>query len=186
LSVTLFVVSPPSLQARHEILVPGVSAVSVVASTQSAPRMIDSGSRIVQLTVTLLRYQPAEPSVPTVVGVISGGVGSPSTATAPGTTSSAAPTTTLRAVIPRSRRPRCRGTRSRRSSGHKTCRAPHPRGAVSPPEANPSLQTCQIGTVPRGTQDEPRNRRIRAQSRLTPANACAPATRTAADSVAMS
>src|SRR5262249_25227018 len=51
-------------------------AVSVVMDVEPHPvddAMPDSGSVAFQVTVTLLTYQPFEPSVPAIVGVITGG-----------------------------------------------------------------------------------------------------------------
>src|SRR5512145_1729498 len=69
LIVTLFVIEVPSVmfQAEHVSFVPGVSTLSVVALQPS----LCSAPVYVQLTVTLLRYQPFEPGVPTMVTVMS-------------------------------------------------------------------------------------------------------------------
>jgi hypothetical protein len=52
------VVVPPSLAAEQVKSVPGVSAVSVFESQPVVERMIDSGSTIDQLRVTVPRNQP--------------------------------------------------------------------------------------------------------------------------------
>src|SRR5918995_488683 len=70
LIVTLLIVSSPPLDAEQVIFVPAVSALSVLASH---PVEI-SAPTTVQLTVTLLRYQPFAPSVPKMETVISGGL----------------------------------------------------------------------------------------------------------------
>src|SRR5919204_6965806 len=82
--VLLTVVVPPSLVAEQVSVVPVVSAVSVIASQPLVERITDSGSVTDQFTVTLLVYQPFEPSVPVMTGVTTGGVGSPGTSGAPG------------------------------------------------------------------------------------------------------
>ncbi len=89
-------VIPPSLSAVQVSVMPVVSALSVRASQPSVDRMIDSGSTMLQLTVTVVTYHPFEPSVPEMIGVTTGGVGSPGTSgavpAAPGVSSR--PTTT--------------------------------------------------------------------------------------------
>jgi hypothetical protein len=71
------VVVPPSLDAEQVKVAPVVSAVIVVASQPLVDRITDSGSTTVQLSVTLVVYQPFVPSVPKMTGVTCGGVGSP-------------------------------------------------------------------------------------------------------------
>jgi hypothetical protein len=71
------VVVPPSLDAEHVKVAPVVSDVIVVASQPLVDRITDSGSTTVQLSVTLVVYQPFVPSVPKMTGVTCGGVGSP-------------------------------------------------------------------------------------------------------------
>ncbi len=101
LIVTVLLVPSPPLLAVHVIFVPGVSVIRVCV-----PQPVEVSSPVtVQLTVTLLRYQPFNPSVPVMVTVISGG-----TATAlgapPRTAATTAQTKTSRREIPR--RPRRR------------------------------------------------------------------------------
>src|SRR5438876_4564118 len=79
LIVTVLVVTPPSLVAEQVKDAPTVSATSVVASQPCSSKITDSGSWTIQLSVTLLTYQPLAPSVPYRTGVTSGGVGSPGT-----------------------------------------------------------------------------------------------------------
>src|SRR5439155_19903450 len=66
--------NPAPFVAEHVRVVPGVSAVSVVAVQPDEDAMPDSGSLTLQLTVTLLLYQPFAPNVPAKCGVINGGV----------------------------------------------------------------------------------------------------------------
>jgi hypothetical protein len=84
LKVFEIVVVPPSLDAEHVRSVPAVSVVNVVALQPVVERMTDSGSVTVQLTVTLVVYQPLLPSVPNICGVMTGGVSSPGTSGTPG------------------------------------------------------------------------------------------------------
>jgi hypothetical protein len=70
-----------------------VSVVSVVESQPRVSRITDSGSSTLQFTVTFVTYQPFAPSVPVMIGVTTGGVGSPGTVgppAAPGVSNSAA------------------------------------------------------------------------------------------------
>src|SRR5262249_5566026 len=92
LIVLLTVVVPPSLDAEHVNVAPDVSLGIVVASQPLVDRITDSGSTTVQLSVTLVVYQPFVPSVPKRTGVTCGGVGSPGVfgwPIAPGVSSSA-------------------------------------------------------------------------------------------------
>src|SRR5215210_1509789 len=84
LNVLAIVVMPPSLSAVQLSCVPAVFDVSVVALQPVVERITDSGSEIVQLTVTLVTYHPALPSVPVITGVTTGGVSSPGTSGRPG------------------------------------------------------------------------------------------------------
>jgi hypothetical protein len=59
--VTVSVESPPALCAAHVTAVPGVSAV-MFAAVHGALVIGDCASLVVQDTVTLLRYQPFDPS----------------------------------------------------------------------------------------------------------------------------
>ena len=77
LIVLLTVVEPPSLDAEQVNVAPLVSDVIVVASQPLVDRITDSGSTTVQLSVTLVVYQPFVPRVPKRTGVTCGGVGSP-------------------------------------------------------------------------------------------------------------
>ena len=74
LIVTEFELVPPALVAVQVRVVPVVSAVSVVALHPEEEVMADSGSLTVQLTFTLLVYQPLLPAVPVTLGVMTGGV----------------------------------------------------------------------------------------------------------------
>jgi hypothetical protein len=74
LIVTEFELVPPALVAEHVNVVPEVSVLIVVLSHPVFDVIVDSLSTTVQLTVTLLVYQPLLPSVPVIVGVITGGV----------------------------------------------------------------------------------------------------------------
>jgi hypothetical protein len=101
LNVLLTVVVPPSLVALHVSVVAVVSEASVVVSQPLVERMTDSGSSTFQPTVTFVTYQPLLPSVPVIIGVTTGGLGSPgvsgSPTTAPGS-SSATPRARKRAA----------------------------------------------------------------------------------------
>ena len=55
-------------------VVPAVSLVTLAASQPLLALMADSASTTLQVTETLLVYQPLLPSVPLTVGVITGGV----------------------------------------------------------------------------------------------------------------
>src|SRR5947207_810838 len=66
--------NPAPFVAEHVRVVPGVSAVSVVALQPDEEAMSDSGSVTLQLTVTLLAYQPLLPKVPEIWGTMTGGV----------------------------------------------------------------------------------------------------------------
>jgi hypothetical protein len=65
--------SPAPFVAEHVTGVPAVSAVSVVGP-QVGEEIPDSASFTLQLTVTALLYQPFIPTVPLIVGVITGAV----------------------------------------------------------------------------------------------------------------
>jgi hypothetical protein len=70
LMVTLLLVSsPPIVVAVHVSFEPGVSVIRVSVLQP----VVLSAPTTVQPTVTLLRYQPFNPSVPVIVTVISGG-----------------------------------------------------------------------------------------------------------------
>jgi hypothetical protein len=75
----VIVVVPPSLVAEHVRVSPALSAVNVTVSQPLVERMIDSGSLTLQLSVTLLVYQPFWPRLPVITGTTTGGVGSPGT-----------------------------------------------------------------------------------------------------------
>jgi hypothetical protein len=74
LIVTDWEAVPPALVAVHVSVVPVVSDVIVVEPQPDEDEIAESGSVTVQLTVTLLVYQPLFPSVPLTLGVITGGV----------------------------------------------------------------------------------------------------------------
>ena len=76
LMTTLFEAVPPLLVAEQVIVTPVVSAVTLVTG-QAGEVMADSASATDQVTFTLLMYQPFLPSLPVMVGVITGGVVSP-------------------------------------------------------------------------------------------------------------
>jgi hypothetical protein len=65
---------PAPLVAEHVRLVPGVSLDRLIGEHEFEEATPDSGSVALQVTVTLLWYQPFVPMVPLMVGVISGGV----------------------------------------------------------------------------------------------------------------
>jgi hypothetical protein len=69
LIVLLTVVVPPSLVAEQVNVLPVVSEMIVVASQPLVDKITDSGSTTVQLSVTLVVYQPFVPSVPKSTGV---------------------------------------------------------------------------------------------------------------------
>jgi hypothetical protein len=74
LIVTEFDDVPPVLVAVHVNVCPGVSVETVMAPQPFEEEIEDSASVTVQLTVTLLVYQPLLPIVPLTFGVITGGV----------------------------------------------------------------------------------------------------------------
>jgi hypothetical protein len=74
LIVTAFDAAPPTLVALHVYVVPVVSMRTTDVPHPVVDEIAESGSVTVQLTVTLLTYQPALPSVPLTTGVMTGGV----------------------------------------------------------------------------------------------------------------
>ena len=70
---------PTPFVAEHVSAVPDVSVVSVVGLHPEDDVTPDSGSETVQVTVTLLVYQPLLPRVPAMVGTTTGGVVSTAT-----------------------------------------------------------------------------------------------------------
>src|SRR5215471_1237112 len=66
--------SPAPLVAEQVTDKPAVSVVMDVGPHPVEDAIPDSGSVAFQVTVTLLTYQPFEPSVPVIVGVITAGV----------------------------------------------------------------------------------------------------------------
>ncbi len=62
------------VSASQVKVVPAVSVSRVTGSQPVVPVTVDSGSVTVQLTVTSLTYQPLLPGVPLMLGVITGGV----------------------------------------------------------------------------------------------------------------
>ncbi len=66
--------TPAPFVAEHVNVVPVVSESIVVVLHPVLDVIPDSGSLTLQLTVTSLVYQPLLPSVPFIVGVITGGV----------------------------------------------------------------------------------------------------------------
>ena len=75
LTVTVCVALPPPLVALHVNVVPALSLVTVVGPQPNDVEIADSASTTVQLTFTLLVYQPLF-SVPATTGVMTGGVAS--------------------------------------------------------------------------------------------------------------
>lgn len=65
---------PAPFVAEHVTARPTVSVVTDVEPQPVEDAIPDSGSTALQVTVTLLTYQPFRPSVPEIVGVITGGV----------------------------------------------------------------------------------------------------------------
>ena len=65
---------PPPFVAVQVRVVPGVSALMVVVAQPDVVAMPDSGSVVVQLTVTSLVYQPLAPRCPLIDGVTTGDV----------------------------------------------------------------------------------------------------------------
>ena len=65
---------PAPLVAEQFKVAPGVSVVRVVLVQPEEDAIPDSGSVTLQVTVTLLRYQPLLPRVPETDGAITGGV----------------------------------------------------------------------------------------------------------------
>jgi hypothetical protein len=74
LIVTDFESEPPVLVAEHVNVAPEVSEVTLLGPQPVCEVTVESGSVTVQVTETLLVYQPLFPSVPVIVGVITGGV----------------------------------------------------------------------------------------------------------------
>src|SRR5689334_16020584 len=64
---------PAPFLAKHVTVTPGTSATKVLGSQPEVDAIPDWGSLTLQRTVTLLRYQPLEPSVPDMSGVMAGG-----------------------------------------------------------------------------------------------------------------
>src|SRR5262249_22937768 len=67
-------VNPALLIAVHVSVVPAVSVLSVVVEHPVEEAMLDSGSVMLHVTVTSLRYQLLLPKVPVSMGVITGAV----------------------------------------------------------------------------------------------------------------
>jgi hypothetical protein len=74
LTVTDAVLEPPPLVAAQVNVTPSVSLVTALAPQPCFDVMTDSASVTCQATDTLERYQPLSPSLPVIVGVITGGV----------------------------------------------------------------------------------------------------------------
>jgi hypothetical protein len=72
--VTDFVVVPPALVAEQEKVTPVVSLVTELLTQPVFELITDSGSVTVQVRVTLEMYHPLFPSVPLILGVITGPV----------------------------------------------------------------------------------------------------------------
>src|SRR5919108_1782688 len=145
LNVLETVVTPPSLSAVQVSCVPVVFVVSVTVLQPDVERMIDSGSTTVQLTVTLLVYQPAFPKVPETTGVTTGGVGSPGTSGSPGARGarSSAPTPrTIRAA----RRPIGGSIRPRRTCCFPAAGASSGEGRTPPNRATRTSGTPRVST----------------------------------------
>ena len=66
--------SPAPFVADQDNVVPSVSVVRLFELQPVEDAIPDSGSVTLQLTVTLLVYQPLAPAVPVIVGAITGGV----------------------------------------------------------------------------------------------------------------
>src|SRR5512132_2142367 len=104
LSGLVIVVVPPSLVAEHVRDSPVLSDVNVTTSQPAVEVMTDSGSVTLQLSVTLVVYQPFRPSAPVITGTTRGGVGSPGTSGTAGAdgVASSAPATRERNAARRS------------------------------------------------------------------------------------
>ena len=74
LIVTLWLAVPPALLAVQVKVMPIVSLVMLCVSQPLWLLMADSESLTFQLTVTSLTYQPLLPSVPLILGAITGAV----------------------------------------------------------------------------------------------------------------
>ena len=75
LTVTVLELGRPApFTAEHVSVRPAVSVVMDVEPQPVEDATPDSGSVAVQVTVTLLTYQPLRPNVPLIAGVITGGV----------------------------------------------------------------------------------------------------------------
>jgi hypothetical protein len=74
LTVTDWLFVPPPLVAEHVKVTPEVSVVTLLVPQPDWEVIVESGSVTVQVTVTLLLYQPLFPRVPLTFGVITGGV----------------------------------------------------------------------------------------------------------------
>src|ERR671922_843221 len=162
LNVFETVETPPSLSARQVSSVPVVFVVSVTVLQPDVERMIDSGSTTVQLTVTLLVYQPAFPKVPETTGVTTGGVGSPGTSGSPGARGarSSAPTPrTIRAArrpIGGSIRPRrtcCFPAAGASSGKRRSARTRATRTSGTPRVSTDSGAPCRSTFAAVGSQD---------------------------------
>jgi hypothetical protein len=79
LTVTDCELLPPALVAEQVKMAPAVSLVTELLPHPVCDVIVDWASVTVQLTDTLLVYQPFVPSVPLTVGVITGGVVSAAT-----------------------------------------------------------------------------------------------------------
>lgn len=66
--------SPLPFVAEHVRVTPALSAFKVVGVQPEDAEIPEWGSMTLQLMITLLRYQPLFPNVPTICGVIAGGV----------------------------------------------------------------------------------------------------------------
>ena len=66
--------NPAPFVAEHCSVTPAVSAVRLVVAQPEDDAIPDSGSLTIQLTVTLLVYQPLLPKVPVISGAMIGGV----------------------------------------------------------------------------------------------------------------
>src|SRR5919108_2765020 len=141
LIVTVCPPVPPSLTAVQANCVPAVSAVSVLESQPVVERMVDSGSTMLQFSVTVARHHPLAGFAGEYTGVTTGGVGSPRTPPAPcGSTNMAAsaPAKTVRRKI-------LRRTLRRSNPGlTRTCLPPVAWWCFC--DATPGAGKCQSGT----------------------------------------
>src|ERR671923_48117 len=164
LIVTDFETEEPSVsfQAVQVSFVPGVSTVSVLVSQPS----VRSAPLQVQLTVTLLRYQPFVPWVPTIVTLTSTCVTAPAVGTSTKTARSAPAKTVRRKILRRT---------LRRSNPGLTLNYLPPVAWWCCSDATPGAEECQSPTEVsgRGRRRRPRPSSVtgRPRARPTPSSA---------------